>query len=99
ESERQAVLPRALRFQHRLAERAAAPRPHDFEMAKPRPAEYLRFGRVPGECGRHRLPHFVASAAAFDSGKSDDDPAAELAPPDLPRDDLRRRQIRRYGTP
>ncbi len=53
----------------------------------------MRFGRVAGQGGGHRLAQLVARAAAFEPDKIDDDAAAELAQSQLACDRPRRRQI------
>ncbi len=84
--ERAAVLPRGLRFQHRVAQRPAAPRAHQFEMAEPCPPEHFRTCRIIGDKVGHRLPQPFARAAPLQPDKIDNDAAGQLAQPHLPRD-------------
>src|SRR5947208_4837486 len=95
ERQRKVALADAPRFEHRLAERSPVPRPDDFEMAEPGPAQHLRLGRVARQGGGHGLAHLVAHRATFEPDKIDDNAAAELAQPQLTRDRPRRFQIGR----
>ena len=93
ESQRRRVFARPPRFEHCLRQGAKAARPHEFEMAEAGPAEELRPRRIAGERRGKRLSHPLALARRVERGEIDDNPAADLAQPQLARDHPGRREI------
>src|SRR6267154_6877899 len=73
-------------LEQRLGERAAAPRPHQLEMAEACPAENLRLGRIGSESIGERRTHPLARSPAVQADKIDDDGAAKITQPNLPGD-------------